>query len=153
MTLENLLSGDEVAAVLYYKVIKSIDASEGSFVSSSKALKQSSLELIAKEGAQIKLDINVQKVDVKAVTGGIVTLSGNAVNQNITIGTGGILEAKALKTSQTTVKISAGGEARVNASQLVDANIKAGGNVTIYGNPKQINEKTVLGGNIVKANE
>ena len=54
-------------------------------------------------------------------------------------------------TQQTTVTVNAGGLANVYATDLVDAKTRAGGTITIFGKPKQINEKTVAGGNIVQA--
>ncbi|HEX8269256.1 MAG TPA: head GIN domain-containing protein [Flavobacterium sp.] len=153
MKLEQLLSGEEINVVLYHQELESIDAGEGSFISSAKEIEQPSIEIIAKAGSQIKLELDVKKVKVKAVTGSEITLTGAAENSDITIGTGGIVDAKKLKTSQTSVQISAGGEAHVNASDLVDAKVKAGGNVTIYGDPKHVEEETVLGGSIVRANK
>jgi hypothetical protein len=35
---------------------------------------------------------------------------------------------------------------------LVDAKVRAGGTITIFGKPKQINQKTVLGGSINQSN-
>ncbi len=153
MKLEKLLSGEDVVIKLYSSGLRSIDVSEGSYVESAATLSQSSLELIAKEGGQIKLNVELKKLNVKAVTGGRVIVSGSADNQDINIGTGGKVEAKELVTTQTSVKISAGGEADVNATDLVDANIKAGGDVTVYGNPKEINEKTTLGGSVRRAKQ
>ena len=102
----------------------------------------------AKEGATINLKVDAQKVNVKAVTGGVIELSGAAANQDVVIMSGGVLKSKNLHTSQTTVTVSAGGNAEVNASTLVDAKVKAGGTISIYGKPKQINQQTILGGKI-----
>lgn len=148
MTLKKLLKGEEINAILYFKRLETIDATEGSYVGSDAVFKQSALEVSAKEGAEVKVKVELQKISEKAYTGGTLTLSGTSVNQDITIGAGGIVEAKNLKTSQTTVSVSAGGKAKINASELVDAKVKAGGNVTIYGKPAQVNQKTTLGGTI-----
>jgi hypothetical protein len=133
---------------LYYKNIQSLDACEGSYVSSEKAIKQISFSLNAKEGAEIKLKLEVQKLSIRATSGGIINLEGTAKNQDIVISSGGVLNAKDFQTEQTNVAISAGGTADIRASELVDAKVRAGGTVTIFGKPKQINQKTVLGGTI-----
>lgn len=153
MSLQKLLKGEEVKAILYFKKIESIDASEGSFVSATETFKQTSIAISAKEGSEIQLEIDVRKAKVKAVTGGIIRLSGKAVNQDITITTGGILAAKKLLTAQTTVNISAGGEAEINASELVDAKVRAGGTVTIFGKPHESKQKTILGGTIIEGRD
>ncbi|HMI06729.1 MAG TPA: head GIN domain-containing protein [Flavobacterium sp.] len=153
MALKKLLDGEDISAVLYFKRIESIDANEGSFVGCGQTFKQSDIEITAQEGAEVKVALEVQKVKVKTYTGGIVTLSGSAANQEISSLTGGIVSAKDLKTEQTTVTINAGGDAKVNASELVDAKIRAGGTITIYGKPAKINKKTTLGGTIEEVRE
>ncbi|MFL9830069.1 head GIN domain-containing protein [Flavobacterium sp. ST-87] len=148
MPFPKLLSGDDISIKLYYKNIDDITANEGSSVSGDAVFKQTIFNLNAKEGASINIKVDAQKVNVKAVTGGIIELSGGAINQDVIIMSGGVLKSKNLATSQSTVSVSAGGTAEINASTLVDAKVKAGGNIFIYGKPKQINQQTVLGGKI-----
>lgn len=148
MPIGNFLSGEEVTALLYYKNIQSLDACEGSYVSSEKEINQFSFSLNAKEGAEIKLKLEVQKLSIRATSGGIINLEGTAKNQDIIISSGGVLNAKDFHAEQTNVAISAGGTADVRATELVDAKVRAGGTISIFGKPKQINQKTVLGGSI-----
>lgn len=148
MPFPKLLSGDDITIKLYFKKIETIEANEGSYVSSDKTFKQTSIDLDASEGAEINVDIDVEKANVRAVTGGIIELSGNATNQNVIIASGGVFKGKELHTSQTSITVSAGGQAEVYATLLVDAKVKAGGSIDIYGKPKQINQKTILGGTI-----
>jgi hypothetical protein len=152
MPIGKFLSGEDVTALLYYKNIQSLDAFEGSYVSSEKAIKQISFSLNSKEGAEIKLKLDVQKLSIRATSGGIINLEGTAKNQDIVISSGGVLNAKDFQTEQTNVAISAGGTADVRASELVDAKVRAGGMITIFGKPKQINQKTILGGSINQIN-
>lgn len=148
MPFPKLLSGEDIKIKLYFKNIDGITASEGSYVTSDAVFKQTIINLNAKEGSEINLNLDTQKVNVKAVTGGIIELSGKAVNQDVTIMSGGNLVSKELHTSQTTISVSAGGSAEINATTLVDAKVKAGGSIYIYGKPKQINKETLLGGKI-----
>jgi hypothetical protein len=152
MPFPKLLSGTDISIKLYYKKIESITASEGSYVSSEDVFKQTIMDLNSREGAEISLNLDVHKVNVKAVTGGKVKLSGKAVNQDVVIMSGGVLESRDLHSSQTTINVSAGGNAEIHASTLVDAKVKAGGFIYIYGNPKQINKETILGGKIIEKN-
>jgi hypothetical protein len=150
MPFPKLLSGEDISVKLYFKNIESIAVSEGSQVSSEAKFKQTIMDLNAREGAEIKIDLDVEKVNVKAVTGGIIELSGQASNQDVTLMTGGILKSKELETSQTTISVSAGGNAEVYATTLVDAKVRAGGSIYIYGSPKQINRETLFGGTITE---
>lgn len=152
MPFPKLLSGDDISVQLFFKNIESIDASEGSIVSSEVAFKQTSIDLNTKEGSQIKLKLEVENVNSKMNSGGILDLSGSATNQNTNLTTGGVLNAKDLQTSISTISISAGGNAEINATTLVNAKVKAGGSIDIYGKPKQINKETFLGGTITERN-
>ena len=152
MPIGKFLSGEEVTALLYYKNIQSLDACEGSYVSNEKAIKQLSFSINSKEGAEVKLKLEVQKLSVRATSGGKINLEGTAKNQDIIITSGAVINAKDLQTEQTNVSINAGGRAEIRASELVDAKARAGGKITIFGKPKQINQKTVLGGSINESN-
>lgn len=150
MRLTKMLSGADTKVTLYFKNIKSIDANEGSIVSSKHVFKQTTMDLSSQEGANIDVEVDTENTTIKLYSGGIMSLSGKAVTQKVTINSGGIFNAKNLETSQTTVSVSAGGSAEVNASTLVDAKVKAGGTITIYGKPKEIKEETFAGGSIIK---
>lgn len=150
MKLTKMLSGEDTKITLYFKNIKSIDANEGSIVSSKHIFKQTTINLSAQEGAMIEVELDVDNATVKLNSGGIINLSGNAATQKSTITSGGILNAKNLETSQTFVSLSAGGSAEVNASTLVNAKVKAGGSIEIYGKPKEIKQETFAGGTITE---
>lgn len=152
MPFPQLLSGEDIMVKLYFKNLESIAVSEGSYVSSEEDFKQTSLDLNAKSGGEIKLEIDVDKVSVKANAGGIITLSGKAKNQDVVITSGGILNAKDLETSQTSISVAAGGKSEIHATTLVDAKVRAGGSIFIYGKPKQINKEVFIGGTILEKN-
>jgi hypothetical protein len=150
MKLAKLLSGEGIKVSLYFKNIQSIDVNEGSKVSCEDTFKQTALSLSVQEGAILDVAIEVQKVTSSLSSGGIINVTGTTENQIVSIFSGGILNAKELNTSQTTISISAGGNAEITASTLVDAKVKAGGTIYIFGKPKQINQQTFAGGTIVE---
>ena len=141
-------SGSANAVVVYYKDLAVIDANEGVTITSDQVLERESLELRVQEGGEIKLTLAVTQLISKAVTGGKLWLQGTATSQDLSINTGGISNGKDLKTETTSVTIKAGGEADINASQLANIDIKAGGSVYVYGNPKEIDKKKLFGGRI-----
>lgn len=148
MPFPKLLSGNDLEVTLYYKHIELIDVNEGAEVISKEAIKATSFKVSAQEGGKINVDLNVDKLKVSSVSGGEITATGKAENLDASLGAGGYFLGSKLVTSQTKVSVSAGGKADVNASTLVDAKVSAGGSIYIYGKPKQINQKTVLGGKI-----
>lgn len=148
MPFPKLLSGDAISITLYFKDLEAIDANEGSYVSCDTTFKQTIIDISTSEGAEINVDLDVDKANVRSVTGGVLELSGKATNQNVTIASGAFYKGIELQTTQTTITVSAGGQAAIYATLLVDAKVTAGGTIDIYGRPKQINQKTVLGGTI-----
>ncbi len=150
MNLDTRFRGEDTHIEVYFKNIEVIDANEGARIVGNAMIVQKEIELRSQEGGRIKVGLEVDECEVKAVTGGIVEVSGRADEQEIKINTGGIFYGKDFKTSKTEVRITAAGEAEVHASQSVDAHVTAGGNVTIYGNPEKVKEKSFAGGTIRK---
>ena len=152
MNLEKSFDGNKTYVTLHYTDIDIIDANEGAYIYSDDTFKQFDLKLRAQEGGLIKLNVYNSFLDVKAVTGGIIETHGVAKKQSIVLNTGGIYNGEDLKTEETEVSIVAAGEAYINASNLVDIKIRAGGDVFIYGNPKTVNESKAIGGRIKRMN-
>ncbi len=152
MKFDKSFNGERTFVSVYYTNLKLIDGNEGAFITSNELISQDYIELKAQEGARLKIGLDVSKVNIRAVTGGIIETRGKAISQEITLNTGGIYEGQSFETQNTSVNIKAAGEADVHASKVVDAKVLAGGDVFIYGNPQTINEKTSLGGRIKRMN-
>jgi hypothetical protein len=152
MNTDKIFNGDRTFVSVQYTKLDVIDGNEGAYITSNELIEQSQIELKAQEGAHLKIGLDVDQVDIRAVSGGIVETRGKAISQDITLNTGGIYEGKSFETKNTSVTIKAAGEADVNASKTVDARITAGGDIYIYGNPQNVKEKTTLGGRIKRMN-
>ena len=152
MPLTRLLDGDNVSATVYYKKIEAVEANEGSRIASEATFTTTSFDIKAKEGSEIKIKLQVDRLTVRVANGSTINLSGTAKNQEVLVNSGGIYEAEKLVTNQTVITVNAGGESDVFATDLVEAKVRAGGDIIIYGKPKQINQKIVAGGTIKEAN-
>lgn len=148
MKFDKIFNGTKTFVDVHYTKLAIIDANEGAFISSNELIEQDYIELKAQEGARIKLGLDVNNVDIKAVSGGIVETRGKANSQSININTGGIYQGKTFETKTTKVDIKAGGEADVYATQTVNAKVRAGGDIDIYGHPQTVSENKALGGRI-----
>lgn len=151
MPLLKMLDGDHISVTVYYKKLTAVQANEGSRISCNNKIKSVTFDVIAKEGSEVKLILDVEKLNVRTANGSKVSLEGNADIQDVLVNSGGIYEAEKLETKVTFVACNAGGEADVFAKEIVDAKVIAGGNITVYGKPKQINQKVVAGGTIKEA--
>lgn len=141
-------NGYDTYVSLYYKTLHLIDANEGSYVFSEEKIDAVDLEVKAQEGSEIELDIKSKRLNVRSVSGSEVRIKGSADNQDVVVNSGGVYKAKDCETSQTKVSVSAGGSAKVFATDVAKATVKAGGTIRIYGNPKLADTKEVLGGSI-----
>jgi Putative auto-transporter adhesin, head GIN domain len=150
MILDTRFRGEDTHIEVYFKNIGVIDANEGAIIVGNTLIVQNKIELRSQEGGKIKVGLEVEHADIKAVTGGIIEVSGLANHQNIRINTGGIFDGRDFKTKGTTIGVTAAGEANINASEKVDVRITAGGEVNIYGNPPEVNEKRLAGGTITR---
>ncbi|WP_046755269.1 head GIN domain-containing protein [Kordia jejudonensis] len=148
MKFDRSFDGNQTFVEVYYTNISVIDANEGAEIVANETMTVPFLRLKAQEGGKINVGLEVDNLEVRAVTGGIINTSGKAKIQEVTLNTGGIYEGEKLSTEQTKVKVSAGGEASINASVLAEAKVRAGGYIEIYGDPKTIKKDKLFGGKI-----
>ncbi|WP_255572893.1 head GIN domain-containing protein [Hanstruepera marina] len=148
MDIKEAYNGDDTKVILYYTSCDVIDANEGASIYSNDVIKQFDIELSAQEGAKIDVELESSYATIKAYTGGHIKAKGTSKNQTVSVSAGGIYEAKNLITETTQVKVKAGGDASVHATELADLKITAGGSIYIYGNPKEVNESKAMGGTV-----
>lgn len=149
MEVDNMLDGNETNVILHHtEDLRLVDANEGAEITSEEQLEAKYLTLRTQEGGKLIVKVNARNLDSKAVTGGEIKISGNAENQEVNIRSGGQYDAKNLSTKRTDITIFAGGKGTVNASEIVEANVTAGGTIEIYGNPETVNENDTFGGSI-----
>ncbi|MBC6998136.1 head GIN domain-containing protein [Cytophaga sp. FL35] len=153
MEVKDFLDGNETNVELHYtEELALIDANEGAEVVSQSELANRYISIRTQEGGQVKASVNTRNLDVKAITGGKIWLSGEAPNQEASVRSGGEYHAKDLASNQTEVTVFAGGKAFVNSKEFVEANVTAGGTIEIFGNPEQIEQDKTFGGSIVVNN-
>ena len=153
MPLTKMLSGETISATVYYTKLEAVEANEGSRIGAKDIISVLNFDIICKEGSEIKLtNLQADRLQVRVSQGSIVTVIGTVKNQDILSNSGGKYDGQDCKTQQTVVTVNAGGMANVYATDLVDAKTRAGGEITIYGKPKQIKEKKIAGGTIEQVN-
>ena len=152
MPFAKMLSGETISATVYYTKLKAVEANEGSRIGAKDAISALNFDIICKEGSEIKLtNLQADRLQVRVSQGSIVTVIGDVKNQDILSNSGGKYDGQDCKTQKTVVTVNAGGMAAVYATDLVEAKTRAGGEIIIYGTPKQINEKKIAGGTIEQA--
>ena len=149
MKLKYKFNGADTQVRIYYTGIDIIDANEGSFIFSKDIIKQYEIFLKAQEGSRISVQTETKRLLIKSVTGSSVTAAGKSESQEISIRTGGVYKGSNNTAENTDLSIKYGGEAYVRTTNVLDANIFSGGDVFIYGTPKQLKQKKIFGGRII----
>lgn len=146
--MQNKSEGNDILAKVYFKNLIAVEAKDGSNIGASGSITTPNFDIIGEGSSRIKLNLNAEKIKARISQGSILDLSGNTTNLDIVANNSSQILAKNCQVKEANVNVNAGGEIFVNASQLVDAKVRAGGTITIYGNPKKVNQKTILGGEI-----
>ena len=146
----NAANGEVLVKLYYSKEIEVVDANEGATIT-GKEIKQNKLEVRSQERAFINLVVKVKYLEVRAISGGIVKLSGTAKNQTIDADLYGIYNGFNLKAAATsTVKSGTGAKAEIFAGETLTAKVSFGGSIFYKGNPEVLKDKKVIGGIIQK---
>ena len=149
MKLDKMFNGEDTNVKLYYTSVDKVDANEGAIIIAKDPIKQYELELKTQEGGQISAQVNTKLLIVKSVTGGVVNTVGNTEKQQLNIRTGGQYNGSKTEAQHTSLFIKAGGVAKVNTVKVLDVKIFSGGDVLIYGTPKQLKQNKLFGGRII----
>ncbi len=149
LKLDKMFNGEDTKVKLYYTSVDKIDANEGAIITAKDPIKQYELELKTQEGGQISAQVNTKLLIVKSVTGGVVKTIGNTERQQLNIRTGGQYNGSKTEAQHTSLFIKAGGVAKVNTVKVLDVKIFSGGDVLIYGTPKQLKQNKLFGGRII----
>lgn len=153
MEIVKIFSGYRTYVDLYHsEKLVVIDVNEDARISSDDIYVQDILELKAQEGGELEINCEVDQLLIKAVSGGKIFAGGFSNTQDVIINTGGAYNGRTFKTKFTTISVNAGGNAEIHATDYVKANVKAGGEVLVYGDPKTMDEHTLFGGKIKRAN-
>lgn len=138
----------KITVKVYYKTLNAIEAESGSYIIGSKTLETTKLTLKSNSGSQIDLKIKTKNIDAKVFAGATIKLDGKADTGALIANAGGFIDAKNVTFDTVDATVNAGGKIDVKAIESINATTRAGGNVTIYGNPKTVTEKVTAGGNI-----
>jgi hypothetical protein len=96
----------------------------------------------------MKFKFDGEKLTSSVNTGGKLFISGHATNHESSVTSGGACEGETFETEQTEVSVTAGGISYVNANELLEAKVTAGGIIRVYGSPKKMVTKKTIGGQI-----
>ena len=148
-SLEHILNPTFTYVELHHSsVLDEISLYQGSNLSSDDTYAQTSISLRVNEGSTMNLSFEGEKITSVVSTGSQLFLSGKVTNHQSVVNSGGACEAETLISEHTKVSVTAGGMSYVNAKELIEAKVTAGGIIRVYGNPKKMTTKKIIGGQI-----
>jgi len=140
----------EIKVKVPYTNLENLSVSTGGLIVSTEVITGKNIQFIARSGGKMELELNLEELKADVDIGAILVFKGEVKRQEITVTTGGTYSAFPLKASDSIVKASAGGKAKVTASRIIEANSSAGGYIAYIGDPVSETIKTSLGGEIRK---
>lgn len=146
---EDVSEGNDILAKVYFVKLTAVEANDGCNIGASGLITAFNFEIIGKESSKIKLNLKSDKVIARISQGSKLDLSGSTENLEVVANNASQVFAKDCEVKYANVNANAGGEIYVNASQVVDAKVRAGGSIFIHGKPKKINKQMILGGDII----
>ena len=121
---------------------------QGAKLKADSIYKQTSISLKIQEASEAELKFEGEKLTSIVNSGGKLFLSGKATTHHSSVSSGGSCEGETFETEQSKVNVTAGGLSYINATELVEAKVTAGGIIRIYGNPKKMVTNKTIGGQI-----
>lgn len=121
---------------------------QGAKLKADSIYKQTSISLKIQEASEAELKFEGEKLTSIVNSGGKLFLSGKATTHHSSVSSGGSCEGETFETEQSKVNVTAGGLSYINATELVEAKVTAGGIIRIYGNPKKTVTNKSIGGQI-----
>ena len=86
MEFDNFMDGDEAKATLYYsETFKLLDANENAKINSKETVSGERVEIKTQEGGHIDLKVDIKDLYSKSISGGEITLTGNADSRKTSI--------------------------------------------------------------------
>jgi len=145
----NLFDEDvEVKIIVTYKEIREISTNGAAEIIVNDVIKTDKLFVDATSGARVKIQVDLNAIDLKVYQGAHIDISGKTLVQESFVNTGGVLAGPNFKSDEVYIKMNTGGKAEIIVNQLLDANINTGASLNYFGTPEKNNIKTTLGGKV-----
>lgn len=147
------VQGDEAleATIYYAEAVENLAVGSNASVYSKDAFTGETFGLAVAAGSKVQVSTKVQTLQVAAASGAQVTITGSAGKIEAAVASGAQFNSQKLEVADAQMVIASGAKASVNATGTVEVNVASGGELTIYGNPKKVNEVKAADGVIKRA--
>ena len=131
----------EGRATLYYKdELESLTVGTDVKLAANDEIKTKSFTLTTGSDSQVAANINAAELRVTAGSDAQIALRGTSANVRLTLGSDVQLDAQDLNSQDLAITMASDAQATVSAKGEVSAVVGSDGQLTIYGNPKNVRE-------------
>lgn len=141
---EEALQYYKVKIVVRYKKIDEIKLNGGVYLKNMEMFRGDSLKLKVAGGADIKMFLQLNHLDLDFAGGANAEISGTCESMKISINGAGKLESEKVIAKDVKVEISGAGYANVYADRSIDASISGVGAINYSGKPARVKSQ-ILG--------
>jgi len=145
---ENIRSAKEKKVMVTIDKLSGVEATSGGNAWSQSPIMSENLDLKATSGGNLTMELNAKLLRVDCSSGANIRLSGLAKEAELKTSSGGNLKGEALKADHCNMRASSGGNVSSTVIDKLDAKASSGGNIVYYGEPKSTNVNSSSGGNI-----
>ena len=128
--------------------IRSIEAGSGVTVRSANLINTNKLELDSSSGSSIKIDVEADVVISETSSGSHNTLTGKALNLDISSSSGSQNDASRLVANDVHAQASSGSSIRVNPILSLDSEASSGASIQYRKTPNRLIKDTSSGGSV-----
>jgi len=146
----NLKSSDDPRVYISMPDLNVITVSGVGEFTTEGNFKTEDLEVIVSGAADMDLELECTTLKTRISGAGDINLTGSADYFSSSNNGAGNINAYDFETRTTKVSINGAGDAKINATERIDANINGAGNISYVGNPGEINKQINGFGNIEK---
>jgi hypothetical protein len=144
----NIHFSTEMNVYVNYNMLSKIDASSGSDVFGETTIKTESLTIEVSSGADVKVEVDAQKIYCDVNSGSDATIKGKADHFKGSASSGADIKAQDLKVGTCDVSTSSAGDIKITVTESIDADASSGGDITYYGNPTREHIEESSGGDV-----
>jgi len=138
----------EMNVYVTMKDIEKVAATSAGDVVAKTVIKSDELTLVTSSAGDIKLDVDVQKLECKISSAGDITLTGNTDELEANLSSAGDLNAFELTARVAKVSVSSSGDADITVKEKLWARASSAGDITFKGNPPEVDAHSSSAGNI-----
>ena len=131
----NIKTNDDIIISISIKSLNSLDISGAAELKSENQLICEKLSITSNGAGDVHIDVKATEIKTDISGAGDVTIKGTAQSMDVTVSGAGDLKASGLETAKIKAKVSGAGDAKVNATQSLDADVSGAGSIIYRGNP------------------